>query len=77
MTDLEAGNALLTCLHPEPREGCLGGGGEGHKVPVHVGGALHIVDDLHPGPSHGPHTQVTGAWCAVLVSAGKSVAESD
>ena len=77
MTDLKAGNALLTLLHPEPLEGGLGGGGEGHEVPVDAGRALHVVDDLHPWPGHGPHTQVPGAWCAVLVGTGKPVVICD
>ena len=73
MTDLIDEESLLTCLHPEPLEGGLGGGGEGHEVPVDVGRDLHVVDDLHPGPGHRPHTQVPGAWCAVLVGARKPV----
>ena len=65
----------LTCLHPEPLESGLGGGGEGHEVPVDIGPAMHVVDDLllHPRPGHRPHAQVPSAWRAVLVSAGKPV----
>ena len=74
ITFINRGQRGLVSLPASPATALKGGGvaeichapaldGEGHKVPVHVGRPLDVVDELHPGLAEG-HTPVSGAWSA-------------